>query len=258
MFPRHVADPPPSSDWPSTSAVIAARWRNVAILSWPIDDQRLAPLVPDGMLLDRWAGEGYISLVCLVMENLRLLTLPALPRRFAEVNLRFYVQPASADGDRRGVVFLRQLVSNPFVAFAGRRILREPMLTTPVTCKVESEDSVDRQRRLGLRYQWRNGSHDAALRITASGDAYLAEPGSLEEFVTARYWGYNGTSGSRVRAYRISREPWSLVPVIDHELNIDAETRFGPRIAEVMAGPPASALLALGSESRVHWPTKLR
>ena len=238
--------------------MITARWRDVAILSWPVEDGLLVPFLPNGLALDRWRGRAYVSLVCLFMENLRALGLPALPRRFAELNLRFYVRPDHGDDDRKGVVFLSQLVSSRLVALAGRVFFREPMRAIPVTHHFEAAERVNGQDQQRVRYRWVSDGRAGELRVTARGDTYFAEPGSLDEFLTRRYWGYNGTSGGGVRAYRISREPWPLVPVVDHELKCDPETLYGPKIADVMAGPPASALLALGSESRVHWPVKLR
>ncbi len=238
--------------------MIAARWRNVVILSWPVEDGLLVPFLPDGLALDRWHGTAYISLVCLFMENLRVLGLPTVPRKFAELNLRFYVRQAHGSDDRKGVVFLRQMVSSRLVAFAGRVLFREPMLAIPMTYKCgppEREDQRDRQR---VYYHWVDGGHDGGLRVTADGHSYFAEPGSLDEFLTDRHWGYNRTSGGRLRAYRISRERWPLVPVIDHELRCDPESLYGPGIGGVMADPAPSVLLALGSKTQVHLPAKLR
>ena len=239
-------------------AVIAARWRDIAILSWPVGDDSLAPSLPDGLTLDRWQGQPYISLVCLTMENLRILQLPIWPRRFSEVNLRFYVRLADPNDDRQGVVFLRQLVSNPLVAFAGQRLFREPMLNSAVSRQIANTDPSDGHRQHRLHYRWLNGNRQEGLRLTAAGDACLAEPGSLDEFLTTRHWGFNIQSKGRVRTYRIAREPWSLVPVIEHELNCDVGTLCGGEISDYVAGPPASALLATGSDTRIHWPTKLR
>ena len=156
-------------------AVIGASWRNVAILSWPVEDSLLVPFLPNGLVLDRWGGEGYVSLVCLFMENLRILGLPAIPRRFAEVNLRFYVRPSDAWDDRQGVVFLRQLVSNPLVAFAGRCLFREPMRATRVIHNFALPEQVHGQFQRRVHYRWRNRNHDDALRVTAWGDAYFLE-----------------------------------------------------------------------------------
>ena len=238
--------------------VITARWRNIAILSWPVHDDILAPFLPAGLYLDHWQGEAYISLVCLFMDNLRALGLPAFPRRFAEVNLRFYVRFAHQTQETPGVVFLRQLVSSPLVAFAGRLVFREPMLNTAVSHRFETADSCGGHGQRRLRYRWLNGGREEELRLTAQGDPYLAEPGSLDEFVTARHWGLNSQSGRQVRAYHVSREPWSLVPVAEHELQCDVSILAGPRMADFVALPPASALWATGSNARIHWPTKLR
>ena len=238
--------------------MITARWRHVAILSWPMDDGWLLPLLPKGLALDRWQGRSYISLVCLFMENLRVLGLPTVPRKFAELNLRFYVRPARGNDDRKGVVFMRQMVSSRLVAFAGRVFFREPMLATPMTYKCEPPERENRRGRQRVYYRWIDGGHEGGLRVTAGGDSYFAEPGSLDEFLTDRYWGYNRTSAGRLRAYRISREPWLLVPVIDHELKCDRVSLYGPEIGDVMAGPSSSILLALGSQTQVHLPTELR
>ena len=238
--------------------MISAHWRNVAILSWPAGDDPLAPFLPTGLSLDRWNGKAYVSLVCLLMENVRFVGLPALPRKFAEINVRFYVRPADPRDDRIGVVFLKQIVSNRCVAFAGRRLFREPMLSAAVSHDFKPADPVDEPDTRHLCYQWRNRGRVEGLRITGCGETYYAEPDSLDEFLTARYWGYNRQSGGAARAYRISRDPWPLVPVVEHDLECDAEALCGSEFADVMAGPPASALLALGSASRVHWPTKLR
>lgn len=230
----------------------------MVILSWPIDDDRLAPLLSGGLTLDHWGGDAYVSLVCLFVENLRVLGVPAFPRKFEEVNLRFYVRPEHGPDDRKGVAFLRQLVPHRHTALAGRYLFREPMSATALSHEFDPAqlDVGHGLQRLG--YTWRDCGREESLRITAAGEPYFPVQGSLQEFLTARYWGYNCTSGGRVRAYRISRGPWSLIPVIEHELKWHAEIVGRPEISDVMAGPPASVLLAFGSESRVHWPAKLR
>lgn len=238
--------------------MITARWRNIAILSWPVPDEPLLPFVPTGLSLDRWRGQAYVSLVCLFMENVRFLGLPALPRRFAEINLRFYVRPADPRDDRVGVVFLRQMVSSRSVAFVGRRLFREPMLSTSVSHQFETTDSSNGDGQRRVNYRWLNENRNEGLRVTARLGACPAEPGSLGEFLTARHWGFNAQSNGHIRTYRISREPWSLEPVIAHELKCDIGSLCGAQIADFVAGPPVSTLLATGSDTRIHWPTKLR
>ena len=241
----------------SRPSAISARWRDVAILSWPIGDDHLAPFLPNGLVLDRWDGEAYISLVCLFVENLRAMGLPVWPRKFVEINLRFYVRPTHSSDSQRGVVFLKQLAPHPLVALGARCLFREPMSVAPTGMwhgfAPVAPRNGDFPRR--LHYRWRNHGRDEGLQLTSSGSAYRAQPGSLDDFLTARYRGYNGQSGGRVRSYRISRDSWWLLPVTDYELECDARSLYGVRFGDVMSGPPASALLATGSDARVHWPS---
>ena len=240
-------------------SAISAHWRDIAILSWPIGDDCLAPFLPKSLVLDRWDGEAYISLVCLFVDDLRILGLPVWPRRFAEINLRFYVRPADRSDDRKGVVFLKQLVPHRLIALGARCFSREPMSVLPTAMShefepVEPPNGDVRQR---LRYGWRNYGRAEGLRVASSGSTYLAKAGSLDEFLTARYWGYNGQSGGRVRTYRITRDAWSLAPVVDYELDCDARSLCGAPLGDAMSEPPASVLLATGSHTRVHWPSTL-
>ena len=240
-------------------SAISARWRDVAILSWPIGDDCLVPFLPKSLVLDRWDGEAYISLVCLYVEGLRILELPVWPRRFAEINLRFYVRPADRSDVRKGVVFLKQLVPHRLIALGARCLFREPMSVLPALmsreCDPGESPNSDPQRR--LCYGWLNDGCAEGLRVTSGGSAYHANTGSLDEFLTARYWGYNRQSGGRVRTYRITRDAWSLVPVIDYTLDCDARSLCGAPFGDAVSERPASVLWATGSHARVHWPSTL-
>ena len=100
---------------------LAACWRNVALLSWPVDDELLEPLLPTGLEIDHWGGATYISLVGLWFDDVRVFGIPALPRRYEEINLRFYVRGVSNADDRGpGVVFIRQLVPHRITTWVAR------------------------------------------------------------------------------------------------------------------------------------------
>ena len=82
-------------------------------------------------------------------------------------------------------------------------------------------------------------------------------PGSLADFLTARYWGYNGKPDGPTRAYRITRSPWRLQPAAAVVTDADFASEYGPALAAAMSGPPASALLADGGRARIHLPRRL-
>lgn len=241
----------------SRTAQISAHWRDIVILSWPTVDGPLLPYLPPGLVLDRWQGAPYISLVCLRMESLRVLGIPAIPRSFAEVNLRFYARPGQPDDTRRGVVFLRQLVSSRLVAMGGRLLLREPMSVAPIRHQCGSTRTTA-DADLTMRYHWRHQGEEAFVRVAAGVEPFMAQPDSIEEFLTVRHWGYNGQSAGRIRSYRISREPWQLNLVTESELQRHAEYRWAGPFADVVSTPPASALFVSSSDARIHWPSSRR
>ncbi len=100
---------------------LTAEWRYLALLNFEVDPAVLAPLLPRETELDDSKGRHFISLVGFLFLDTRVLGVPAfLHRDFEEVNLRFYVRRKAGGDTRRGVVFIREMVSLPLVAAAAR------------------------------------------------------------------------------------------------------------------------------------------
>ena len=96
---------------------------NVALLSYPVPDELLVPRLPPGLALDRLADRAFVSLVAFDFVETRVGGVPWPGfTRFPEVNLRFYVR----EGDRRGVVFIAELVPSRVVTVLARLLYNEP------------------------------------------------------------------------------------------------------------------------------------
>ena len=248
---------------------LTANWRRPLLLSWPVPPAALLPLLPAGLTLDCWQGSAWLSLVGLCFDDTRIYGIPAWPRRYPEVNLRFYVRPIAADDAAPGVVFLRQIVPHRITAVAARRLYGEPFVQRPVRCQTDPSGA--------LTYQWRSANTDVTAAATGqrwhtfqawpSADAAtppaLAAPGSLDEFLTARYWGYNGKPAGLARAYQLTRPPWRLQPAAATRIDADLTSEYGSgehaaALAAAMSRPPASALLASDCRARIHRPRRLR
>ena len=247
---------------------LTACWRRPLLLSWPVPDAALPPRLPAGLCLDRWQGHAYITLVGIGFANTRVWGLPAYPRRYAQVNLRFYVRRRDAGCPAPGVVFIRQIVPHRLTASAARILYGEPFARRPVVCAIAPPDNDDGSGSVAYRWQSDNGrwrSFCATSPPPTAGDGYgddidrdgLAAPGSLADFLTARYWGYNGKPHGPTRAYRVIRSPWRLQPAAAVTTDADFAAEYGPALAAAMSGPPASALLADGGRARIHLPRRL-
>src|SRR5579884_3855531 len=107
------------SDGSTSRVFLTAEWRHLALLNYKVDASLLAPHLPTGTELDEWQGAPYVSLVGFLFRRTRVLRVPVpFHGEFTEVNLRFYVKRTVGAEVRRGVTFVRELVSSPLIVAA--------------------------------------------------------------------------------------------------------------------------------------------
>ena len=238
-------------------APFAANWLNPLLFSWVIDPDALAPLVPDALEIDLWEDNAYISLVGLRLEEIRLFGVPGLVPGYDEINLRFYVRRKDAGGGAKpGVVFVRQMATSHVAVWGARTIHREPFVFAPVG---HSFDLPDTEHAAGVRvaYRWDCGGRTHLISAEADTAAAMPVPGSLDDFLTSRYWGYNGKPGRRTRAYQLTRPAWPIRAVSRWEVDCNFASVYGEPLAGVMRNAPASVVLTAGSRASVGLPTTL-
>ncbi len=94
----------------------------------------LKPFVPAGTELDFWNGKTFVSLVGFQFLNTRVMGIPfPFHQDFEEVNLRFYVRRKTADGWRRGVVFIKEIVPRWVIAWTAKTFYNEPYVALPMS-----------------------------------------------------------------------------------------------------------------------------
>lgn len=215
---------------------LTAEWRNLILVNWAIDPQVLQPRVPMGTELDFHEGNTYVSLVAFEFLDTRVRGL-AIPGHcdFIEVNLRFYVRR----GDRRGVVFVKEIVPKPAIAWVARTVYGEPYETWLCTGG-------------GEEYRWSRRKRMNRVCVKELGEPELPDPGSHAEFITEHYWGYTRRSADRTDEYRVEHPPWCHRAVGKLELEVDFGDVYGPEWEFLADREPASVLFAVGSEVAVY------
>ncbi len=230
---------------------LTAEWRDLAMLNFVADPQLLEPLVPAGTELDFHRGETFLSVVGFMFLDTRVLG-AAIPfhRDFEEVNLRFYVRRKTAEGWRRGVAFVRELVPRQAIALVARIFYNEPYSAVPMRHAIKRQDG-----ELAIEYRWRRVGAWERLAMKAAGEPSDSRPDSHEEFITEHYWGYTAR-GRQSSEYSVEHPRWRFWSAGTWEFEAEVASLYGTKFVDALRAPPASAFIAEGSRVTVRQRTR--
>lgn len=237
-----------------TGVFLTAEWRHLVVLNYAVEPQLLEPHVPPGLELEFWNGTTYLSLVAFLFQRTRLCGLPIpFHRNFPEVNLRFYVKRPMPDGERRGVVFLREVAPRRAVAYVARKFYGEKYLALPMRASIEADERFNAMARRA-RFEWRLGKQKYAIEAASTAVPRYPQSESLEEFIIEHYWGYSaGMAGNKgCIEYEVEHRPWMIRPADDARFVGEAASLYGSELAPALDRPPDSAFLADGSAVSVR------
>lgn len=223
---------------------LTANWQNLIMANYEVEPNLLAEFVPQGTALDFYEGKCFASLVAFNFVNTKVLGV-SVPYHidFEEVNLRFYVKSETKEETRRGVVFVKEIVPRPAIAWIARAFYGEPYETWKMGhAHAENE----------LSYFWSKG--DCQNSITVEFDSSLGVPAenSHAEFIIEHYWGYTKRDINRTDEYKVEHPKWEIFDVTYAEIDIDFGFTYGERFDFLTDTEPASVLLAKGSEVAVY------
>jgi uncharacterized protein len=234
---------------------LSAEWRDLVMLNYFVEPNLLNRYVPPGTSLDSFEGRTYISLVGFRFCRTRLLGCLPVPFHadFDEVNLRFYVRRKEGSDDRRGVVFIAEVVPRRAIATTARLVYSENYTCLPMRHRIETD---------GLKktaeYQWQVGGQWCKLSAQTVGLPTHPQEGSLEQFITEHYWGYSAQRTSGCLEYHVSHVPWQVWATTLAGFEGDASTLYGSELGTVLRGHPASAFVADGSPVIVFKGNRIR
>ena len=254
-----------ASDTKLPPVFLTASWINLVMLNYEVDPEILEPFLPPGLEIDAWEGRTLASIVAFEFADVRVLN-RSIPfhRDFEEMNLRFYVRREMADGWRRGVVFVREVVPVPAVALLGRLVYGEPYKALPMERGFEdhsvspgSSGTTMGKSATTVRYSWRHEKSWNWVEATAdtAQESRLPEPGSEEEFLTDHAYGYGIRRGQTIE-YVVEHPTWRYWNALRARLDCRAATLsslWGEAFAPYLESP-RSGFLVEGSAVRVRRP----
>ena len=220
---------------------LTAHWRNLLIFNYAIDPSLLQRFVPHGTELDAFEGRTYVSLVGFEFSRTRVAGVPIpFHRSFEEVNLRFYVRRS----ERRGVVFIRELVPKFAVAAIARIAFGENYSQVPMSHSIHVLPDTGVVQ---AEYCWGSGAQQCSMRIEAEKTSFLPLHDSLGQFITEHYWGYAAQQDGGCLEYEVQHPRWLVREAKNARFRGDAARFYGSEFAQLLSLPPDSAFLAEGS-----------
>ena len=227
---------------------LRARWEDLLLINYVVDPDLLRPYVPFGTELDLWNGRCYASLVGFMFLDTRVLGI-SIPfhRDFEEFNLRFYVKFRQEGEERRGVVFIREIVPRTAIAPVANHLYGEHYLALAMDSERRREGD-----RIEVKYGWRFKRRWNYVRAVAENHPQFPEAGSEAEFIAEHYWGCTRLHAQRTSLYRVEHPPWRICAVRDFDLEVDVQGLYGPAFAPMLDAEPSSVFLAEGSEVLVR------
>jgi uncharacterized protein len=214
------------------------------MLNYEVEPSLLNRYVPPGTVLDSFKGRTYVSLVGFRFCDTKLLGRFPVPFHvdFDEVNLRFYVRRKHGSDERRGVVFIAEVVPKRAIATTARLIYGENYTHLRMMHHIETN-----KLKKTAEYQWQ--LRDQWCRISAQTVGLPTHPqeGSLEQFITEHYWGYSTQRTGGCIEYHVSHVPWQVWPTTKAGFEGEASVLYGRELATVLQRRPDCAFVADGS-----------
>ena len=224
--------------------ILTSRWVNLVMLNYEIDPELLSPYVPEGTTLDDWHGRTFVSIVGFRYLDTRLLRIPIpFHRTFHEVNLRFYVRRLFADGIRRGVVFIKEIVPRAAVSWVARTIYHENFVTMPMRYRYEDHASGSRS----IAYQWKTKQRWNEVSVDFCGSPILPDDDSEESFMIEHYWGYSRKPDGTTMEYQVEHPRWKVCRATTSNLDCDIDALYGREFVAPLSAQPTSAFMVDGS-----------
>lgn len=206
----HRPYPPPASP-----PALHMTWHMLLFMHWRTPADALRQRIPARLSIDTFDGSAWIAIVPFHMRHVYPSLAPVdVPKlsAFVELNVRTYV---TLDG-QPGVWFFSLDAESKIAVRVARRLFHLPYMDAEMRCELLPQPN---SRSLGEEVNYTSHrTHEGApaaelaVRYQPCGPTFAAAPGSLEDFLTARYCLYSADPHGNLYRGEIDHAPWPLQP----------------------------------------------
>lgn len=232
---------------------LEAEWRKLIMVNYSVNQEILRPYLPYQTEIDLWKGTCYVSLVgfMFLKTSVKGFKIP-FHTNFEEVNLRFYVKHLLHSEWKRGVVFIKEIVPKPALAFVANTVYNENY----ETMSMDHSWSCDKDT-MNVEYRWKKKKWNS-IRVSAHNTLSDIMEGSEEEFITEHYWGYTKVTHKITSEYEVEHPRWKVHNVKEYHVDVDFRNVYGSEFDFLKNEIPQSVFLAEGSEIKVKEGKRIR
>jgi uncharacterized protein len=193
-------EPLPRQPW-----LLRMKWSELLFAHWPVASEIVAQHLPRGLQLDSYDGQAWVGVVPFLISDFAPRACPAIPplNRFLELNVRTYV----IHEGRPGVWFFTMDAASRLAVRAARSMFYLPYMDASMSLTHYASGAIDYRSQRTHRGE-PAARFEAAYQTT--GQAFPAEPGTFEHWLTARYCLVSADRQGRLYRGEIDHEPWSL------------------------------------------------
>lgn len=223
---------------------LTAEWRKLVMANFLVDPSILQKYLPYKTELDDYNSNHYVSIVGFMFLNTKVLGL-SLPyhKNFDEINLRFYVRYKENGIWKRGVTFIKEIVSKKIVTFVANNLYNENYVTLPVKHELDLNESDFR-----VKYEFDYNREKNFISASADNEKFALTENSEAEFITEHYWGYTKLKDNKTLEYQVEHLRWDQYKIKDFEIKIDFKKVYGKEFSGILSVKPCSTILAEGSK----------
>jgi uncharacterized protein YqjF (DUF2071 family) len=176
-------------------------WYELASIHWRYDAADVARLLPAGLDVDTFDGSAWVGLIPFAMRGIGLPHGPAVPYlgSFTEVNVRTYVVKNGVPA----VWFMSLDIDRLIPTLVARATYRLPYCWGSALHHRDGD-------RLSVEVRRRWPSRGPATHIEVDIGDTIAEPSTLDVFLSARWGLYSHGGRSGVRYAPVDHAPWPL------------------------------------------------
>jgi uncharacterized protein YqjF (DUF2071 family) len=207
--------------WPiiSKNWIIRQSWSNLLFTHWPISAELLRPHIPRSLQIDTFDGTAWLGVVVFVMDGIYLRGLSALSLtpKFAEINVRTYVQ---CNG-KPGVYFMSLDVADWASLMFAKRWYRLPYKAAQISFQKEGRTFFCQS----LRKEKAKVPIGFHANYIPDSRVYFSKKEMFDHWLTERYCFFSTDTRGNIYCGEIHHQPWPLQKV---EIEICRNSLFTP------------------------------